>query len=49
MRRWEGWDNASRAPKKNALKIAIDNNIEENIKVIIKNINDVLLAPFKEK
>lgn len=35
--------------KKNALKLAIDNNIEENTKVIIKNINDVLLAPFKKK
>ena len=35
--------------EKNALKIAIDNNIEENTKVIIKNINDVLLAPFKKK
>lgn len=35
--------------EKNALKIAIDNKIEENTKVIIKNINDVLLAPFKKK
>lgn len=35
--------------EKNALKIAIDNNIEENTKVIIKDINEVLLAPFKNK
>jgi len=35
--------------EKNALKIAIDNNIEENTNVIIKDINDILLKPFKKK
>ena len=35
--------------EKNALNIAIEENIDETTNIIIGEINDVLLAPFKEK
>lgn len=35
--------------EKNALNIAIEENIDETTNIIIGEINDVLLAPFKDK
>ena len=35
--------------EKNALRIAIKNNVNDTTKAIIKNINDVLLKDFKKK
>ncbi len=35
--------------EKNALKIAIKNNVNDTTKAIVKNINDVLLKDFKKK
>lgn len=35
--------------EKNALRIAIKNNVNDTTKAIVKNINDVLLKDFKKK
>ena len=35
--------------EKNALNIALQDNVNETTNIIVKNINDVLLAPFKDK
>lgn len=34
--------------EKNALRIAINENIQDNTKIIIRNINDALLSDFKK-
>lgn len=35
--------------EKNALRIAVKNNVKDTTRAIIKNINDVLLKDFKKK